>query len=389
MPGLALGYSSASTQGGGIGIELAASIVGTAKEIIDAGVEDPIIFEIVGMFERGIGADRISDMTCRILGERIYVFTERVFGQFDHVPKHSFMFGERSYSIPKNPFRNQPVLLIPSSILDELPIAVDYDGISRVCAFNEALRDRLNALFGQNWANNARKYNKPELKKFMLENPDLLRELLSGYRNVKRKPYDFTQDVLGEFLLDEIRDRFETSDADFKHFLSWSATPSSAPLDVVLEVCNTVKRLVEEKTMWKLLYSDSSYQEPRHEEAAQILFGGIAEGICLRCNVDATREPETGRGPVDFKFSRGARGTVVVEAKLSTNPRLVHAFDKQVQIYQQAEGAQHAVLIVFITSEDDKHLKKLLNHANQNQIPGKTPQIVLVDALPKPSASKA
>lgn len=75
MPGLALGYSSASTQGGGIGADLAASIVATAKEIIDAGVEDPIIFEIVGLFERGIGPDRISDMTCRILGERIYAFS--------------------------------------------------------------------------------------------------------------------------------------------------------------------------------------------------------------------------------------------------------------------------------------------------------------------------
>jgi len=389
MPGLALGYSSASTQGGGIGADLAASIVATAKEIIDAGVEDPIIFEIVGLFEKGIGPDRISDMTCRILGERIYAFSERVFGQFPHVPKRPFTFGGRTYSLPLNPFKHQPVLLVPSGILDELPLAVDYDGIDTVCSFNEALRDRLNALLGADWVKNARKYNKPELKRFLLSQPELLKELVSGYRMVKRKSYDFLRDVLGEFLLDEVRELFEAKATEFKALLSWSASPTSPPLDVVKEVCESVKRMVEEKEMWKLLYRDSAYKEPKYEEAAQILFGGLAEEICNRCDVDATREPETGRGPVDFKFSRGARGKVLVETKLSTNPNLVHAFDKQVQIYQKAAGGEHSIIVVFIVTEDDKHVKKLIDHANNNQVPGKTPSIILIDALPKPSASKA
>jgi hypothetical protein len=389
MPGIALGYSSASTQGGGIGTDLAASIVQTAKEIIDAGVEDPIIFEIVGLFEKGIGPDRISDMTCRILGEKIYEFSERVFSQFAHVPKQQFPFKGRSFALPENPYRRQPVLLVPSTILDDLPLAVDYDGIDTVCAFNEALRDRLNALLGANWVSQAKKYNKAELKRFLIGRPDLLKELVSSYHKVKRTSYDFTSDVLGEFLLDDVRELFETCEEDFKPLLSWSATPSSTPLEVVTEVCNTVKRLIEEKEMWKLLYRDSNYKEPKHEDAAQILFGGIAEGICERCNVDATREPETGRGPVDFKFSRGSRGKVVVETKLSTNPNLIHAFDKQVQIYQKAAGGEHSIILVFIVSEDQKHLNKLIEHANKNQVPGKTPCIMLIDALPKPSASKA
>jgi len=389
MPGIALGYSSASTQGGGIGIDLAASILATAKEVIDAGVEDPIIFEMVGVFEKGIGSDRISDMACRILGGKIYAFSERVFAGFAHVPKLPFFFEGRSYQVPLNPFRRQPVLLVPSSILDELPIANDYDGISTVCAFNEALRERLNALLGAGWVQTVRKYSKPRLKQFLLENPDLLKEFVSGYRTVKRKPYDFSLDDRGEYLLDDIREQFDSQEEEFKPLLSLATTPESKPLEVVLEICNTVKRLVEEKAMWKLLYKDNTFKEPKHEEAAQILFGGIAEGICLRCDVDASREPETGRGPVDFKFSRGAQGKVLVEAKLSTNPNLVHAFDKQVQIYQKAEGGESSIILVFIVSEESKHLNKLIAHANQNQVPGKTPSIVLIDAMPKPSASKA
>jgi len=389
MPGLALGYSSASTQGGGIGIDLAASIVRTAKEIIAAGVEDPIIFEMVGLFEKGIGPDRISDMTCRILGPRIYSFTERVFGQFAHVPKRSFLFDGVTFNLPANPFKDQPVLLVPTTILDELPLAIDYDGIDTVCAFNQALRDRLNELLGTDWVQNARKYGKSSLKKFLLDHPELLKELVGGYHKVKRTPYDFNRDVLGEFLLDDVREIFEANEADLQPLLSWSASPSSSPLDVVLEVCSTVKRLVEDKAMWKLLYRDKDFEQPKYEEAAQILFGGIAECICTRCDVDATREPETGRGPVDFKFSRGATGKVLVEAKLSTNSNLVHAFDKQVQIYQQAEAGEQSIIVVFIVSENQKQLDRLIEHANKNQVPGKTPSIILIDALPKPSASKA
>ena len=55
------------------------------------------------------------------------------------------------------------------------------------------------------------------------------------------------------------------------------------------------------------------------EKASQLLFFGIADAYCQSNNIDISREPQTGRGPADFKLSRGHNERVVVEVKLSSN----------------------------------------------------------------------
>jgi hypothetical protein len=59
----------------------------------------------------------------------------------------------------------------------------------------------------------------------------------------------------------------------------------------------------------------------RPERCAQILFYAVADGYCAQNDLDLSREPNAGRGPVDFKISRGYVQRVVVELKLSSNPR--------------------------------------------------------------------
>ena len=54
-------------------------ILRTAKEIVDAGIKDPEFFELLGLFEEGIGPDRISDMVGRIIIDDLYKYTDRVF----------------------------------------------------------------------------------------------------------------------------------------------------------------------------------------------------------------------------------------------------------------------------------------------------------------------
>lgn len=64
--GICLGYSNSKT-GSGMGEKLRDQIVGDAKQIIDAGVRDPEIFHLAGLFERGVGPDRLSDMIACII----------------------------------------------------------------------------------------------------------------------------------------------------------------------------------------------------------------------------------------------------------------------------------------------------------------------------------
>jgi len=103
---------------------------------------------------------------------------------------------------------------------------------------------------------------------------------------------------------------------------------------------------------------------------------------------DVTREANDGRGPVDFKISKGRKDKTLVEFKLASNSQLKRNLQKQVEIYQKASDAKTAIKVIVYFSADertrvDEILKdlKLTGHKN----------IVLVDARSdnKPSGSKA
>ena len=103
---------------------------------------------------------------------------------------------------------------------------------------------------------------------------------------------------------------------------------------------------------------------------------------------DASAEVNDGRGPVDFKISRGALDKTLIEMKLAKNTKLKQNLEKQLPIYQAASGAKKGikVIIYFEASEKGKVdviLKELglMGHKD----------IVLIDARKdnKPSGSKA
>ena len=139
--------------------------------------------------------------------------------------------------------------------------------------------------------------------------------------------------------------------------------------------------------MSKLLYDSNG--EPKHESAAQLLFYGIADSYCDANDIDLTKEGNNGRGPVDFKLSRGAKDKVVVETKLTSNAQLRHGIEVQLPIYMEQERTRQAIYLII----DNGHPKALenfiifYNELDQN-IKGKVTYII-VDATPKLSASKA
>lgn len=77
LPNVSLGYSKSGSSGSGIGPKLARNLTQTASEIVKAGIHDPVIFELVGLLEDGIGADRVSDMTIRIILPQLMSFSQR------------------------------------------------------------------------------------------------------------------------------------------------------------------------------------------------------------------------------------------------------------------------------------------------------------------------
>ena len=108
-----------------------------------------------------------------------------------------------------------------------------------------------------------------------------------------------------------------------------------------------LKDVIENKGGHKLFFS---HGEPiRRESDLHILF----RLTWFATPSDVSREVNDGRGPVDFKISRGSFDKSLVEFKLAKNSQLRRNLEKQAEIYQKASDARSALKVILFFSEKE------------------------------------
>ncbi|MDZ7956129.1 hypothetical protein [Nostoc sp. DedQUE09] len=385
-PFVSLGYSSEGSSGRGIGPGIAMNLTKTAWEIIQAGITDPVIFELVGLIEENIGADRISDMTICIIFSDILAYSERVAKNLNLNIVHVEVSG-KEFCLPAVPGSSSPTVLIPYEILNDLPIANGAGDIDRVCAYNEELRNRVNDIIGDSWQSetkNKKRITKRELKNILLNNPEVLRDLVEQYKKNPAEKYDFEKDPSGQLIWYSIAKEYVNL---FPLLLDVDKVTPENILQVVIKICNNFKVLVEANGLAVHFWNDS--KALRNERFAQLLFFGIADAYCNAHNLDLNREPNAGRGPVDFKISNGYEARVNVEIKYTSN-NIRSGYEKQLPIYNAAERTQYSIFLIIKTTDSTKALDDLLKFRQSEVSSGKrAPEIFIVDGRINPSASKA
>ncbi len=383
LEGLCIGYSAKGTRGSGMGPELRKRILRTAQEIIDEGIKDTEIFELVGLFEEDVGPDRISDMVGRIVIDDLQKYTERI---LHGLKVKTSRVRDTSYQSIHNPYNGKPLILVPADILRDLPIANDWTEIDYVCQFNAALRHRVNALIGTTWKQATRAVKKADLRSVLLSHPDALRDLIESYKQKPAATYDYVSDRSGEVIWFRVSRQYAK---DFPLEIKLPARPTALDIEVAVRtICEKFKDLIENNALSSLLYDSAG--KPKKEEAAQKLFYGIADSYCEANNLDLSREANAGRGPVDFKVSKGYKGRVVVEAKLTTNKLLLHGFEVQIGEYQKAEKTKTAMyLVIDVSGGSESRVTKLKTLIRKSKDDGlRVPEVIFVDGIPKLSASK-
>lgn len=103
---------------------------------------------------------------------------------------------------------------------------------------------------------------------------------------------------------------------------------------------------------------------------------------------DVNSEVNNGRGPVDYKISRGSRDKTLVEFKLASNSKLKQNLEKQLEVYEAANQTNKSIKVILYFSEAE--LQKVLSIMNDLGLKeGGT--LVLIDAQSdnKPSGSNA
>lgn len=389
ISGFGLGYSGKSTKGSGIGVKKQDQLLSATKEILDAGIQDPELFEIIGLLEDGIGKDNIGDMVCSILFGEFAAYTERVFRESGWVGSDRWTIRGQTYALPTHPMlKNMAVMVSPSSFLRTLPTASDFCDISVVSYENSEIRKKVNEILGKNW----RKTYETALgtqrgnREIIHQNPEILRTLLASYKQARAVPYNFDLDPDGLVSwYDQALTIAETAPLPL-------SLPASCSTDdiyrVVKEICSKFRELVENNRYYKLFYCDEDCKKPRHEDAIQIAFYGIADVYCEKSNLNLTRESDGGRGPVDFKVSSGYSGSVLVEIKKSTNNHLVQAYTKQIPIYERADRAGKSIMLIVRVSDSDTNIIKLMSHVQKSKNQKQDgPEIIIINGTPVSSAS--
>ncbi len=381
VKGVSIGYGSETDDGSAIGPELANRLLNTAEELIGIGVQDPAIFEIMGLFEEDFGPDRLSDALIRILLNRVYKYSERITKELGIKDTCTINGYEHSYTLAQHPLKNNPLLFIPEGILRDLPVANSFDEISLISSFNEELRTKFNAILASIFAGGTGKRpKKSAIKRYLLENGDYIKTIVDVYQRCAPNPYDFEKDPIGRYRWKETAENLV------------QASPAIVPTrpidlaDVVRVVIEAFKSGIETKGWWKSLYREDG--SPLNESHARRLFYAAALIYCRWSDVDITPESNAGQGPVDFKLSRGNQ-KIVVEIKL-TSGNVRQGYEKQTRIYEKSEDAQASYFVVVQVTEASKVLEEVLKMEEVEEKNGqKHPTVIVINGREKPSASKA
>ena len=143
-----------------------------------------------------------------------------------------------------------------------------------------------------------------------------------------------------------------------------------------------LKHVIEDKDGYRLFYLNG--KPVKREEHLQLLF----KFTWFATVSDVNSEVNNGRGPVDFKISRGSWDKSLVEFKLSSNSKLRRNLERQVPIYEAASDTSKSLKVICYFSTDE--LKKIQEVLSDLRLEG-DPDIILIDARNdnKPSACNA
>jgi hypothetical protein len=406
-----LGFTEWGNGGSGLGPDFANSLNRNLGRLFsdednDDGVTEGRHVEKISLIKDGVGRDGISDFTTNLIKGYLLSYTQtftlghiakndrRVF----RVPKANFNYKteswmEGAYTLPS--LGDGPedfVLLTPTDILtrddtwisradlvhsfQSIPIAIPDPELR--AQVENYLKQRLRP------SRSGKAPTQVERTAAIQETIEKFPEVLDYYIALKELNKDAATSISSERIEEANRMFVELVRrvvADMANHLDLPKQPPSSYMEA-LERVLAFKQYVENQDGYKLV---NPKDRPFSQEKDVQLFFGLA---LIGSSFDVNREPNNGRGPVDYKISRGAFDKSLIEFKLGSNRSLKRNLQNQVEIYEKANQTATSVkVIVNYTREVELRVLRILKELKiQDQ-----ENIVLIDARRdnKPSASKA
>lgn len=384
-----LGYTAASTSGAGSGARFAGQIADGIAVAIARGLTVPEHIEEIGILNEGIGADRISDAVCNVLKHRFIEYTQEVMHRHSiagesHRVRNARVSVEHGrwlpevVNLPTNPATGGPIILVPRGLLNSLPVLNADDWFDS--NLNADLRAQLNLGVG-------RRASKANIVDFARLHPDRVRQWAREQSSRQDLTgYDFQDDPLGVVAWDALPAQYAVS-----HPLANVTKPATQEelSQLVAGMLNQFKHFIEEQRGWSLLLNADGSDKP--EEAAQLLFLGMAQHYLRLYDVELDREVELGRGPVDFKVSSGTIFRLLIEVKKAHNGKFWHGLEAQLPSYLKSDACQEGWYAAIRYRDNPASAQRMRDLpgiiAKTATATAKHLRYVAIDARPKESAS--
>lgn len=383
---IGLGYSG-SNVGSGTSKWFRDQMIESLYSSIQRGMSCYRHFEEIAIFEKGIGCDRISDITCNILKEEIISYTQAICTKLN-IPMRKVRMRHIRFDfkhlrwiddyveLPYNEYKKRGILLIPERFLNNLP-TINSEGFKDYIwdCQNETLRNDLNYSIKAD-------LDKEAIMDIARRYPEWVKEYEEYQERQGFKPYDFKKDKKGVYgwACKELIEHVQSHPFSFSDAESFSSC--------IFGICESFKNFVETEKGYTLLWNDDS-AKPKSEAALQTLFFGFAKAYGMFLDIDITRESNAGRGPVDFKCSQGYHKRVLIETKLVSNSKYWHGLEKQLPLYMLAEEVEKGIfmLVAFSVDEHNKG-NRYISLVRDLKLPYDIDTLLIDASTNKPSASK-
>lgn len=397
-----LGFSLKGNSGSGLGRDFAKALHDNLNVIFTNFGQEQITqgshLEKVCLVREGVGRDNISDFTANLIKEYLLTYTQTF--ALQHIPAHlrkvvavdsvRFDYQRRVWCPQKFelPFvRRDFVLLTPKDLLTK-----DENWINRhdfMHRFEDIansvpdvqLRSQVNQYLFRMLKDDSTKEDRHRAYSSLIrQHPALIEWYIRSKEEHGDDALQQSQEYVAEseeWFVDQVREfvaKLETETEFYKHGID---TLAEARTRVMF-----LKHQIEDCGAYRLFYHGE--KAIQRESDLQIIF----RLTWLASPSDFNSEVNNGRGPVDFKASRGSKDKALVEFKLAKNSKLKQNLANQVAIYEKANQTEKSLKVIIFFSDSER--QKVDDTLKELGLVGDA-SIILIDcrADNKPSASNA
>lgn len=396
-----LGFSKTGNGGTGLGPEFARALAHNLKYVFQNFGNETLTkgshIEKLGLLSGGVGRDHLSDFTTNLIKGFLLKYTENFAVKYLKpnqmrdflVERVSFDYDSRRWQSGsfKLPFHaGDFVILTPCEILARDESWINQgDMVSqffqiRLSIPDEILRTQINEHFLSQITETS---TQKERKDAALSTIEKFNQFLDLY--IKNKEESAGQaHILSGKKVHETHKQFVENIRHFvnEHLLVNNFGECDDSYDESLRRAKYLKQVIENNDGYRVFYVNGA--PIKRESDLQIMFRLTWRATSF----DVNSEVNNGRGPVDYKISKGKQNASLVEFKLASNTSLYRNLQKQVEIYAMANETKKSIkVIMYFSDAEFQRVSKILEELNI----GDREDIVLIDASRenKVSGSKA